>query len=209
MNAKVVVRKGKQETNMYKCDNCHNLFLDKQIAENCCKTAYCLNCGKELTTHAAKLSDAYYIHPMLCCDCKQKLKGSKYITWTEQQYLDINKQYHNKYESVVIYDTFYCDLYDAIQSLWDEGYSKDDIRTMQFFVTESTPIPKINIDNELERIYETTGLEDVDIESIFDDLQELYDFIEKWNEKQTYTYWEQQSIIVIPTEETLDEYCNY
>ena len=73
--------------------------------------------------------------------------------------------------------------------------------------TEETKLDKIDINRELGNICENTGLEDYDMETMFVDLPELYDFINKWNAKQDCTYFVGQTIRVIPSKETLDEYC--
>ena len=207
MNVIELCEKGKEETVLYKCGNCNTYYTDKTIAENCCKSVFCSVCGKELSQDRTKNRDFYYVNPIMCCDCKEKERLSKYEVWTEQEYINKNKQENNKYEAVFVGDHYYSDLYDAIQSLWEDGLTKEEIEQQVFQVGEETKLDKIDINTELGNICENSGLEDYDMETMFVDLPELYDFIDKWNAKQNCTYFIGQSIRVVPSKETLDEYC--
>ena len=207
MNVVELCEKGKEETVLYRCGNCNTFYTDKTIAENCCKPVFCSVCGKELCQDRTKNRDFYYINPIMCSECKEKERLSKYEVWTEQEYIDKNKQENNKYEAVFVGDHYYSDLYDAIQSLWEDGLTKEEIEQQIFQVGQETKLDKIDINRELGNIYENSGLEDCHMETMFVDLPELYDFINKWNAKQDRTYFIGQSIRVVPSKETLDEYC--
>ena len=207
MNVVELCEKGKEEVVLYKCGNCNTYYIDKTIAENCCKPVFCSVCGKELCQDRTKNRDFYYINPIMCSECKEKERLSKYEVWTEQEYINKNKQENNKYEAVFVGDHYYSDLYDAIQSLWEDGLTKEEIEQQIFQVGQETKLDKIDINTELENICENSGLEDYDIETMFVDLPELYEFIDKWNAKQGCTYFTGQSIRVVPSKETLDEYC--
>ena len=207
MNVKELCEKGKEETVLYRCGNCNTYYTDKTIAENCCKPVFCSVCGKELCQDRTKNRDFYYINPIMCVECKEKERLSKYEVWTEQEYINKNKQENNKYEAVFVDDHYYSDLCDAIQSLWEDGLTKEEIEQQVFQVGQETKLDKIDINRELGNIYENSGLEDCDMETMFVDLPELYDFINKWNAKQDCTYFVGQAIRVIPNKQTINEYC--
>jgi len=153
----------------YKCDKCNDIFVSEAGAIDC-ETRHkakeyrykCVDCGKEITPflsrcHACNLKNVYD---------KAKSKIS---------FMDYDG---------VLYDidgeTYYSSYDQMVEEHEDEGLQLPD------WVLACIPIPfYLNIDYLIDNTIDDDMDEDFDKQFIVD-IKELYEFMEKWNEKQTY-----------------------
>lgn len=210
MEIKKVFVEGETEPCLWQCGHCKTYYKSQEYAEMCCVPIICSECGKEISQDLTKgCRECVYgtKEKPLCFSCYDTKRRAAEEIWSEETYIQKNKETDNKYSYVVVGDDFYTDLFDAVQNLWDDGYTKEEIKDTYFYVCETSPIEKINIDRVLENLEENMDIIDFDRQCSWNCLQELYDFIDEWNKKQTYTYWTQTNIQVEPSQATLDEYC--
>lgn len=204
MNVVGLVEEGKTTPSVWKCTNCNTFYSTLEDAENCCKPVYCTVCGKEICRDRTKCREYYYNNPIRCSSCYIQEQENKYPVWTETEYLEKTK--NHKAEGVFWGADYYSDLYDCLQYMYDDGYTKDEAKQQLINPCEECHIDKIEIDRELERIVENTGLEDPECDVVFTDLKELYEFIKQWNAKQDYVYYAPLNINIKVDEKTFDEY---
>lgn len=210
MDVKKLFIEGETEPSLWQCGHCGTFYRNEEMATKCCIPIKCSECGKAISqdlTTGCREAVYYNNDKPICYSCYDHLRRAKEEIWSEETYNQKNKANDNKYSYVCVDDNFYSDLYDAIQSLWDDGFTKEEIRDTYFYVCETLPIDKVDIDRELERVEENMCIEDFDRQYSWNGLQELYNFIDEWNKKQTYTYYSATNIQVEPSQETLDEYC--
>ena len=203
MRAKGFIEEGKTTPSVWKCTNCNTFHKTLEGAENCCKPVYCTVCGKEICRDRTKCTEYYYNNPIRCGSCYRQEQENKYPVWTETEYLEKTK---NKASGVFNGDHYYEDLYDCLQGLYDDGVTKEDAKLQRINPCEECHIERIEIDRELERVVENMGLEDPEWDVIFSDLKELYDYINRWNNKQNFTYYVPLNIHIQVDDKTIDEY---
>lgn len=206
MNVIKYFKENAKDVSFYGCGNCGKLFNDENRAEQCCKPVICSQCGKELCQDNTKNKDYVYGKDKpLCFDCWQKLLISKHEVWTQDTYEQTNKETNYKFSVVRVADEFYDDLYEAVNDLANDGLTEQEIKDTLFEVCEQTPVRRIDIESVLQNAQENMGLQDIDASIIWEDLQELLDFVAQWNKKQDYTYWTVIPKHVIPSEELIKE----
>ncbi|WP_434510124.1 hypothetical protein [Desulfitobacterium sp. AusDCA] len=160
------------EVKAWKCEKCGKAYLNKYLADNCCKEKphnTCRVCGKEVDS------------PWLICHtCKdkerfekaKKIRLSEYKSWLYDESLE---EYFPDKESLE--EKYYDNAFD------EQG--KDPKVEYPEWCYGCVEIPfKINIDSALERAEEDM-YEEFDRDRELIDLKELLDFIEVWNAKQT------------------------
>ena len=70
----------------YKCDKCGKIYVDKSVAEICCKQYFCEYCGKE--------TPKYFL---ACSECSDKRNFEKATKMTYEEYIE-------KYPNYPIFD---------------------------------------------------------------------------------------------------------
>jgi hypothetical protein len=154
------------EIKAWKCEKCSNVYLDKDLADNCCKkkaTNKCRVCGCDVKSPF-----------VICKECQEierfhkakKVNYSDYIgcLWDER----MEEYFYNK-----------DDMY--------ERYENDDEKILPEpkWCYGCIEIPfEIDIDSAIERAEEDM-YEDFDSNNSLIDLKELYNYIDSWNKKQS------------------------
>lgn len=143
---------------VYECGICKKVYFDEKIAEDCCKNYNCEDCGVEIPRYR-----------LLCdtCSLKRKFeKAEKLTKWDGWVY----------WEGLGYNEGYFRDIGELIEHCEDEGIAVPD------WVFTCTPTNhkldikyaiEIMLDDAYEDAYE--GLIDLD---------ELEEFIDKWNAKQ-------------------------
>ena len=160
----------------YYCGNCGTIHNTAESAAECCESLICSKCGKEIRRNKkTHYFDSYCINPLRCLDCYLKDKFDAMEVITEDKYDDT---------PVFFEDEFYYSLEEFV-----ECYQIESAEDIPEFVqlAEKVEVEKINIFDVLQNLEENTDLEDT--EDLYKDKEELYEFIKKWNEKQTNYYW--------------------
>lgn len=159
------------------CSKCGTIHLDKQSAEQCCKSVVCAICGKEIEMKRLTPQNAYHYaegkYACISCWHAKKEKERPIVEW---------KDYNN--EPIEYNESFY----DCFDDFWSD-YEPETEEDIPEFVTicEECKIDPIDIDQAFESACEQTGLEDA--ADFYKDVEELYEFVKKWNAKQTATYY--------------------
>ena len=173
------------EIKAWKCEKCGGTWLDEQIANRCCE---------EKPANKCRVCGCNVKYPStLCTDCREKeryekAKKIKYSEYKEDYVYDENKQnYYRDKEDLE--ETYYDDAYDEGQKPvypdWCYGCTSF---TFELNVESA-------IERESEEMYE--DFDEIDIV----DLQELTDFMEVWNKKQTAkTYYPDYKTVILLNE---------
>ena len=180
------------------CSNCGTIHSTKELAEDCCKSYFCSKCGKEIIRDRKKgIYDTYRTEEgkYICGNCWVKEQEAKYPTITEDEY---------KGQPIFWGDEFYIEWEDFIDDVVNTIEVKEDIPDY-VFLSEEVPVAKVNIDRLLENLYEGNDIEEYDMDTLYTDLDELIDFLKKWNDKQTHTIYEQCNTRLILSEKTKQE----
>ena len=162
------------------CGNCGTIHSTKELAEDCCKSYFCSKCGKEIIRDKNK---RYYDSftkdgdgNVICHDCDIKETEAKYPSITEEEY---------KGQPVFWGDEFYDDLEEFLDDIVDTIEKEEDIPDY-IFLCEAEQIALVDTDYLIERLYERNELDSdiCSIENVYKDIDELKDFLSKWNAKQ-------------------------
>lgn len=158
------------EVKAWKCEKCGKAWLNKQLAEDCCKEKEpneCRVCGCEVK--------APWI---ICPDCREKerFEKAKKIKYSEYKIGCLWDETKDKY--------FY-DKEELEEAYYNDAYDDGEEPKYPEWCYGCQEIPfNIDIDHSLE-IASEDMYEDFDLEKSAIDLKELLDFIKAWNEKQT------------------------
>lgn len=206
MNINILYIKENEELqpNYYQCGNCKRIYNNKEYAEKCCKPFTCSKCGREISRDFNKILENYYESngKILCYDCWSKQKWDNLPVITEEGYNKLSKE-DTTYGPACLDDRFNEDLYGLLEDIADD-YDK---APEYIQVAKYEKVHPIKIDDCLESIVEDMCLDEPPyMEDIFVDLNELYDFIQKWNKKQKYTYLVSEDRKIKLSEETKKEY---
>lgn len=166
------------EIKAWKCGVCGKAYLNHLIAENCCKHepefSNCRVCGVEIQKNRT-----------ICYECLQK---ERYEKGEKIKYSDYKLEY--------LYDEgserYFRDIEDMEEFYYDMNFDSPEDEQVEVpkWVYGCDAIDfKIEIDYALESASENM-YEDFDYSQDSVDLKELYDFINKWNKKQTATTYE-------------------
>ena len=155
-----------KEIKAWKCEKCGVAYMDKTVAENCCKEVEteiptCRVCGEKVDKHRT-----------ICDTC---LSEERYLKGTKIKYSDYKLEWLSDHNT----DRFFSNI--------------DELN--DYYLDEGLPLPKwcygcneipftIDIDSALENASEEM-YEDFEYDNDAADIKELIDFINKWNEKQT------------------------
>lgn len=152
---------------VYKCSECNQLYYTKPSADDCCKKNekyYCKKCGIEVKSHQ-----------ILCSECSE-----------HERFIKAKKIRLESYKYDFIYDYLSEEYYSDIDCMIDH-YEIEELE-MPKYVYACKPIEyNLDISNAIEYSLEEH------YEDAFDnliDVQELYDFIEEWNKRQTVVSYE-------------------
>lgn len=162
------------EIKAFMCENCRKSYINKRVAEDCCKDKpvnnTCRVCGIEVKK------------PWLICGvCK-----------TKGYYENAQKIPYKDYVVAMFYsediDKFYSEYEeleeDIYNNAFDEKIPESEIVYPKWaFGCKEIPF-KISIDSALEHASEEM-YEEFDCDRDIVDLKELHEFIEQWNRKQT------------------------
>ncbi len=159
---------------VWACETCKLLSSDKELTDQCCKNLTCEVCGKTINKKRGE-REPHFINPIRCADCYKQQKEDEKEVIEEKDYTG----------SFFYGDTFYADVDNLISGI--ELETEEDIPDY-LDVAEEVEIQKINPARLLEDLYESTDLEDC-YNDMFVATDELFDFFEKWNAKQTFTYY--------------------
>lgn len=156
---------------LYQCEKCNRYYWTKQSAERCCPTIYCEDCGKELTNHCS-----------VCEKCNEKRIYDRAEKLTYEEYI-------KKYPGNMLYynEKYYADLEDLLDDFVGE-------KIPEYCYGTTAEKIEIDIDYAIENAEE-------DMEDSFFDrygLQELREYMQKWNREYGYnSFWENPKVIVI------------
>lgn len=147
----------------WQCEKCGKAFLSKRAADECCKEKKpytCRVCGCEVKEYH-----------LICGSChdKERYEKAKKVKYSEYNIGCLWDEQTDKY------------FYDVGEM---EDYYEDEDLEMPKWCYGCTEVPfEIDIDHAIENASEEM-YEDFDNQDI-NDLEELYDYIEQWNKKQT------------------------
>lgn len=157
---------------VYQCEKCKKAYADKNLADICCEQKFCKTCNEPLE----------YSYRIYCTKCEL---DNIYRRGIKIPYSDYKEKMffceHN--------DKYYSDYGDLIEDYLEE-YDESDCVSEDEFIEKYVPKWavgceevhfKINIDHAIESAEE-------EMYEDFDDVvdkDELYEFVEKWNAKQT------------------------
>lgn len=195
---------GHNEPSLFRCGKCGLIYSNEEAAEKCCKPLICSVCGREICQEKGK-KEAYYINPLRCRDCYEKDRIAKQEVWTQEHWEEMNKQQDWKYGYIYVNDTFYDGIDEAVSDLACIGLSFEEIKDSLFYVCETLPVPKLDMDQALENAEERMCLEDYDSDRIWKDLDELRTFMDNWNAKQDFDYYKATNIRIQPNDELIQE----
>ena len=159
-----------KQVKAWRCEQCGNTYLNKELADNCCDkklTKKCWVCGKEIKAYRTMCQECY----------REKLyKEAKKVKYSEYkgEYLwdDVKEEYFS--DKVSLRDRYYDDSYDN---------GKDPVYPEWCFGSIMIPF-KVDIDTALSNATEDM-YDEFDMERELIDLDELYKFVNAWNEKQS------------------------
>lgn len=149
-----------KEVLCYICEKCNAAYYSPDEAENCCKAGKCRVCGIELKPYLCICEDCYRQEKF------QRAKKVKLSEYDGPLYDDITNTYYKNHD----------ELYEHYEDNPDESKPK-----WCYSVVAETF--NIDIDLALEHMEEEMDEDCYDRDCLVD-LQELYDFISKWNAKQ-------------------------
>ena len=152
---------GEVKISHHACGICHIPYATYEIAKKCCMPYYCDTCGIQ--------TKKYHLR---CCDCSRKLKFEEAETITETSKLVADEDG----------DNFFGDIGEALDYYYDIFEADPESVPEYLFICEVDKWEGLDIEQALER---STDEYCVDGEPpTLKDVQELVDFVEKWNEKQ-------------------------
>ena len=207
MNSKKVFVEGSTEPLCYRCDHCGFMYHNEEDAKKCCIPVTCSICGREISTDKTKCREYFYTveDKVECCDCHRKKIEDSWPTITEEEYWNLVREDNSNFGPVVLGDKWYSDLAEAVEDLTTEDILLEDLKDLRFQVGQIQKPVQLHLDRLLEWEYEDWGLEDYDINSVWEDLPELQDFVKEWNKKQTFRMWDTTNMWVTLSEETIKE----
>jgi len=149
------------KTVVYKCSSCKAVYWDEDKAEKCCAPKFCEDCGVEVKKYLIRCK---------ACGLKRKFERAEKLTPEE-------------------YDGW---VYSEEVDGYNEGYYADVDEFVEHCEDNDVPVPdwvfccyehkhRLDIDSALERMTED-AYEGADEHLV--DVNELYEFVEKWNAKQ-------------------------
>jgi len=194
----------------YRCSNCKTIYADKEKADECCVPVKCSVCERELSTDKTKCREYYYHDAdgnIVCGDCQRKKFEDSWEVLTEEEYWKRVHEEGSNYGPVCDDDKWYTDLCEAIESLVDEDWweTAEDLKQVRFQVGEILKPVQMDIDKLVEWETENLNLEDPDCDTIWNDLDGLYKFMEEWNKKQTFHIWDRRNMWVTLSDQTIKE----
>jgi hypothetical protein len=154
-----------KEIRAWECEKCKKAYTNKTVADNCCKDksefSNCRVCGVEIQKYKT-----------ICYECLQK-----------ERYKKGNKIKYSNYDLEYVYDEGSERYFSDIEDI-SEHYEDIDAEMPKWVYGCDIVKFEIGIDSALENASENM-YEDFDYSKESVDLEELYDYIEKWNKKQT------------------------
>lgn len=161
----------------YQCTKCGKVYLDKQLAELCCKEYFCEKCGKKT-----------YRYWLLCDECSEQKRFEKAEKISYKEYL-------SKYSWSWIYDG--SDYYSDLEEL-QEMYEYDDKKLPEYVYACDQERVELNIESDIEMTECDCGLEDF----TFDNTEKLIKFVNEWNKENGQDYYcYNDKLIILLTEE--------
>jgi hypothetical protein len=170
----------KYKGDAYQCPVCGKVYLNEESADRCCEPKRCA-CGEIVSIYRTQ------------CDTCSKLESKR---WANEKYEKAPKitvaEYIEKFPNngVFVGVNYYDDIDYAIES--NEGEDFVMYGSEEMYITLST-------ENMLEQALED-AYEDAEFDA--DAIDELNDFIEKWNEKHRLLCYQESNLIIL-TEEKL------
>ena len=154
-----------KEMEVWKCEKCGLVYVDKMNADSCCKdkseASCCKVCGNTIEKYRT-----------MCDDCLAK---ERYEKGTKIKY--------SEYDLEWLYDNNTDRYFSDVDALSDH-YDCENLELPKWcYGCDEIPFV-VNIDSALENASEEM-YEDFDYGTEAVDLGELIDFIDKWNKKQT------------------------
>ena len=161
---------------VYQCEKCHKAYTSKEAAKQCCviksKVYSCEVCG--VVTHP------YY---SICAKCR-----------TNKRYTEATKVPYKDYKVAMLYsedtDNYYTEVDDLYEDIYERAWEEDsnikeeDVEYPKWaYGCYETPF-KIDIEYAVQSAGEDM-YEDFRADKHAVDLGELFEFVEKWNKKQT------------------------
>lgn len=178
-----------EETKAYKCTNCGVTYIDKSLAEKCCKPKHCEDCGTELP---------YKWYRTVCEPCAEKRYFDRSVKMKIEEY---NEKYSN---NMVFYnDNYYSDVYECLENLFDQCNDNQEVKelvdNLEYIYGTECDLVELDGDSIIEQMEQDSNIEDFEVDSA--GYKELNDFLVEWNKKYgTKCYSQDKIAIMIPIE---------
>lgn len=177
------------EEKAYKCSNCGHIYLSQTLAENCCKSKTCEDCGKELPYK-------YYLR--ICEECQEKrtLERSEHLT---------PEEYEEKYPNnmVFLHNTYYCSIEDYLTEMADTLTYDKFMNIKYIWGTHKYDI-KLDFYHIVDSFQEDVDIEDFQMDPT--GYNELKEFIKQWNKKYLEYGYRVTDIAIILSEEYMKKF---
>lgn len=177
-----------QSAQVWRCATCGKYYLTKDVAESCCvdnpkPEKVCEDCGIALNPNS------YFC---VCDSCREKRRYNRCRRMTIEEY---EKEFPDNMV-IVGYDNYYSSVEDALDSCYgdEETIPHYVYGTKQIFAT-------VDAESAVER-----ALEDAYEDAKFDNVDELYAFVDAWNERNKILMFEETNIVIDIPEEIRAEY---
>jgi hypothetical protein len=148
----------------YKCSKCGGAYLSKDMADKCCETKYCKDCGKELP---------YKWYKTVCLSCSDK---REYDRATKISYNDYIVQHKDDYYTLCIGDKFYADIDDLFDSL-----DEDEFEEIEYCNGTYKDRMELDYESIIDEMIEESDMDEFEVDkSGYDELKQ---FLIGWNKK--------------------------
>lgn len=172
-----------KELKAWECDECERVYLSKELADKCCK---------EKPIHNCRVCGCEVKYPyLICVECREK-----------ERYEKATKIKYSEYNIGCLYDEnkeqYYYDLDDLSEAYYNDAFDEGKEPEYPKWCYGCTERKfEIDIDSAIEREVEEM-YEDFDINNSLVNIEELLEFVEDWNKKQTaITYYMDYKTIVL------------
>lgn len=176
------------EVKVFQCGVCKKYYLTKDAADSCCVTKpkpekVCEDCGVPLDPKS------YFC---TCDGCREKRRYNRCRKMTIEEY---EKEFPDNMV-IVGDDNYYSSVDDALDSCYG-----DEMELPHYVYGTKKIYATVNVERAVE-----SALEDAYEDAEFDNLDELYAFVDEWNEKNKLTMFEEAKIVIDIPEEVRKEY---
>ena len=172
----------------YTCAKCGKGYTDKSIADKCCETKYCEDCGKELE---------YKWYKTICPSCSDKRDYDKAIKVTYNDYMLAHK---DNFYTLCRGDNYYTDIDELFDSLDEDEFNE---------ITHCNGVCmdrcELNHESIIDEFISETDMEDFEVDK--EGYEEFKVFLEQWNKKYgTDRYSVDYKVVILIDDKLKEEY---